>query len=137
MDVGTLNSTSFLYTTFNSPHGRYRFLQLPFGLICAQDIVQKKFGVLPGVTSIADDIVIYGYGLPRHDANLKAVMEHAHKTGLHFNADKCRIRCTEIPFFGHFISPSGLRPDPQKVVVISSKDPYMSLADLQTFLCPT
>ena len=59
-----LDHESSLYTTFNSPHGRYRFLRLPFGLICAQDIFQKKvdeaFGDLPGVTGIADDIVIYG-----------------------------------------------------------------------------
>ena len=33
-----LDHQSSLYTTFNSPHGRYRFLRLPFRLICAQDI---------------------------------------------------------------------------------------------------
>ena len=33
-----LHHESSLYTTFNSPHGRYRFLRLPFGIICAQDI---------------------------------------------------------------------------------------------------
>ena len=31
-----LDYESPLYTTFNSSHGRYRFLRLPFGLICAQ-----------------------------------------------------------------------------------------------------
>ena len=76
----------------------YRFLRLPFGLICAQDIFQKKvdqtFGDLPSVTGIADDIVIYGCDLVDHDANLKAVMERARETGLRFNADKCKIRCT-------------------------------------------
>ena len=127
-----------MYTTFNSPHGRYRFLRLPFGLICAQDIFQKKvdetFGDLPGVTGIADDIVVYGCDLVDHDANLKAVTERARVTGLRFNADKCKIQCTEIPFFGHIISSSGLRADPQKVEAISSMDPSTSLADLQTFL---
>jgi len=108
-----LDHASSLYTTFNSPYGRYRFLWLPFGLICAQDIFQKKvdeaFGDLPGVTGITDDIVIYGYDLANHNANLKA--------------DKCKIRCTEIPFFGHIISSSGLRPDLQKVEAISSTPP--------------
>ena len=37
-----LDHASSLYTTYNSPHGRYRFLRLPFGLICARDIFQKK-----------------------------------------------------------------------------------------------
>ena len=133
-----LDHASSLYTTFNSPHGRYRFLRLPFGLICAQDIFQKKvdetFGNLPGVTGITDDIVIYGCNLIDHDTNLKAVMERARETGLRFNADKCKIRCTEIPFFGHIVSSNGLRPDPQKVVAISNMDPSTNLADLQTFL---
>ena len=133
-----LDYESSLCTTFNSPHGRYRFLRLPFGLICAQDIFQKKvdeaFGDLPGVTGIADDIVIYGRDLSDHDANLRAVMERARETGLRFNADKCKIRCTEIPFFGNIISASGLKPDPQKIEAITNMDPSPSLADLQTFL---
>ena len=81
-----LDHQSSLYTTFNSPHGRYRFLRLPFGLICAQDIFQKKvdevFGDLPGVTGIADDIVISGRTRSEHDKNLKAVMERAQETGV-------------------------------------------------------
>ena len=135
-----LDHESSLYTTFNSPHGRYRFLRLPFGLICAQDIFQKKvdetFGDLPGVTGIADDIIVYGYKEDHsdHDANLRAVMERARETGLRFNADKCKIRCTEIPFFGHTISANGLRMDPQKMEAISKMDPSSNLADLQSFL---
>ena len=133
-----LDHESSLCTTFNSPHGRYRFLRLPFGLICTQDIFQKKvdkaFGDLPGVTGIADDIVIYGRDLSDHDANLRAVMERARETGLRFNADKCKIRCTEIPFFGNVISASGLKPDPRKIEAITNMDPSPCLADLQTFL---
>ena len=60
-------------------------------------------------------------------------MERARETGLRFNGDKCKIRCTEIPFFGHIISSNGLAPDPQEVEAISSMDPSTSLADLQTF----
>ncbi len=37
-----LDQDSSLCTTFNSPFGRYRFLRLPFGLVCAQDIFQRK-----------------------------------------------------------------------------------------------
>ena len=135
-----LDHESSLYTTFNSPHGRYRFLRLPFGLICAQDIFQKKvdetFGDLPGVIGIADDIIVYGYKEDHsdHDAHLQAVMERARETGLCFNADKCKIRCTEIPFFGHIIGSSGLRQDPRKTESIVNMDPSTSLGDLQTFL---
>ena len=37
-----LDDESSYYTTFNTPYGRYRFLRLPFGLVCAQDVFQRK-----------------------------------------------------------------------------------------------
>ena len=37
-----LDEESSLFTTFNSPLQRYCFLHLPFGLVCSQDIFQKK-----------------------------------------------------------------------------------------------
>lgn len=97
----------------------HRFLHLPFGLIYTQHIFQKR---------VNDD---HDHD---HDANLKAVIEHSRETRHCFNADKCKIRCTEIPFFGHILSASSLRPDPQKVEAIISMDPSTSLAVLQTFL---
>ena len=70
----------------NSLFRRYRFLCLPFGLICSQDIYQRKvnetFGDLSRVTGIADDIVVYGYDDRNHDKNLSAVLQHAFETGL-------------------------------------------------------
>ena len=73
-------------------------MRLPFGLVCAQDIFQRKvdktFGDLPGVTGIADDIVVYGYNsdFSDHDENLRAVLQRACETGLRFNLDKCKFR---------------------------------------------
>ena len=86
----------------NSPFGRYRFLRLPFGLICAQDIFQRKvdetFGDLPGVTGIADDIVVYGYDDRDHDKNVSAVLQQDHETGLRSASSSvpvqvCKFKC--------------------------------------------
>ena len=127
-------------TTFNSPFGRYRFLRLPLGLICAQVIFQRKvdetFGDLPCVTAIADDIVVYSYNsdFSDHDENLHAFLQSAHETGLCFNLDEYKFRCTRIHFFGHIIGAEGLQPDPRKISSILSMDPSTSLANLQTFL---
>ena len=92
------------------------------------------FGDLPGVTGIADDIVISGRTRSEHDKNLKAVMGRAQETGVRFNPEKCQIAQTELSFFGHTISAAGLKPDPQKVQAIRNMDPSTSRADLQTFL---
>ncbi|KAK3703408.1 hypothetical protein QZH41_003904 [Actinostola sp. cb2023] len=138
-----LDEESSYYTTFNSPFGRYRFCRLPFGLICAQDVFQKKvdetFGDLTGVTGIADDIVVVGFKEDGsdHDTNLQAVMERARSTGLKFNPDKCVIKSTSIPFYGHILSANGLKVDPSKVEAINALDPSSLLPDLQSFLGAT
>ena len=68
---------SSLLTTFNTPWGRYRFVQLPWGLSCAQDIFQRMMDQIlercKGVIGIADDVVIYGDD-EDHDRNLHNFM---------------------------------------------------------------
>ncbi|CAB3990866.1 Hypothetical predicted protein [Paramuricea clavata] len=135
-----LDQQSSLYTTFNLPYERYRFLRFPFGLVCAQDIFQRKvdetFSGLAGVTGIADDIIVYGYKSDHsdHDENVHAVMQRAHETGLKFNIEKFQIRCESIPFFSHVVGVDGLRPDQKKVEAIRSMDSSNNVADLRTFL---
>ena len=59
-----LDQDSSLLMTFNSPFRRYHFLQLPFGLICSEDIFQKKMDQIleecQGCIRIADDITVHG-----------------------------------------------------------------------------
>ena len=69
-----LNQDSSLLTTFNSPFRRYHFLQLPFDLVCSQDIFQKKMDQIleecQGCIRITDDITIHGCTEAEHDAHL-------------------------------------------------------------------
>ena len=135
-----LDEKSSLLTTFNTPFGRYKYNRLPFGLNLSQDIFQKKidetFGSIPGCVGIADDLVIIGFKEDGsdHDRNLIRVLETARKTGVRFNPDKMKIRCKEIPFFGHVIGKDGLKPDPKKVIAITSMKEPSDVKDLQTFL---
>ena len=76
--------------------------------------MSETCGDLPGVTGIADDIVVYGNDDRHHDKNLRAVLQRARKTGLCFNLDKCKFKCARIPFFGHIIGADGLQPDPRE-----------------------
>ena len=73
-----LDEESSLLTTFNSPFGRYHFLHLPFGLVCSQDIYQKKMDQFlqecPGCIGIADDITVHGHTEAEHDAHLHNLM---------------------------------------------------------------
>ena len=84
--------------------------------------MDETFGDLLCATGIADDIVVYGYNsdFSDHDENLRAVLQRAHETGLRFSLDKCKFRCTGLPFLGHIIGAEGLQPDPRKIGSILS-----------------
>ena len=47
--------------------------------------------------------------------------------------DKCKFKCTRIPFVGHIISADGLQPDPREIESILSMYSSTSLARLQIF----
>lgn len=48
--------------TFNTPFGRYRYTSLPFGVVCANEILQKEIGkILEGLDGQAhyqDHIIV-------------------------------------------------------------------------------
>ena len=87
-----LDQESSLLTIFNSPFGRYCFLHLPFGLVCSQDIFQKKMDQIleecQGCIGIADEITVHICTEVEHDAHLQNLMYVTHKYGLVFNPQK-------------------------------------------------
>ncbi len=68
-----LDHESSLLTTFNTPFGKYRYLRLPFGLVCSQDEFQKRMDHIlqkcPGTIGIADDVCVFGVDDHDHDRN--------------------------------------------------------------------
>ena len=51
-------------TAFQSPHGRFRWNRLPFGLCVSREIFQRKvheaLDGLPGIHCVADDVIVAG-----------------------------------------------------------------------------
>ena len=133
-----LNDESKLLTTFNTPYRRYCFRRLPFGLVSAQDVFQKKvdqtFEELPGVVAIADDIVVFGKTEAEHDKHIDNVMKRTHEVGLCLNPDKCVVKSHRIKFFGNYLSSNGLEPDQDKIAAIFDMTPPRNAQELQSFL---
>ena len=71
------------YTTMALDIGRFQWTRLPMGSIVAQDFFQRKLDAIfldvPGVTGIADDMVIYGRTDLEHDRHLINLSEHLQK----------------------------------------------------------
>ena len=89
---------------------------------------------LPGVTSIHDDVCVYGKDEEEHDRNLKGLMDRAEARGLVLNSEKCDIRKAQISFFGNICSAEGIKPDPEKVKAIKQMRVPQTKEDLQKFL---
>ena len=84
---------------------RYQFKRLPMGSKVASDIFQRMLDSvyigLPGVTGIADDMVIFGRNEEEHDRNLILFLETTRKNGLVLNKRKLQFKKEEVSFFGH------------------------------------
>ena len=99
------------------------------GSIVAQDMFQRKldaiFLSIPGVTGIADDMIIYGRTDQEHDQHLVNFLEVCRKTTLTLNPDMMQFRLPQISFFGHQWSAKGSKPG-SKEDCSSEKDEFTS-----------
>ena len=133
-----LDKESQLLTTFNTPFGRYCFKRLPFGVISAQDVFQKKMDTviegLESAASISDDVLVWGDDESDHDNNLYDTLQQSKKNGVLYNIAKCHIKQPQIKFYGNIISKDGMAPDPQKVNAIANMPVPTSKQELRSVL---
>ena len=107
---------------FNTPWGKFRWLRLPFGLKVASDVFQGRLNrvvkLLEGIHGIADDILTHGDTKIQHDIRLLTLLETARMDNLSLNPNKIQFKSTDCKFFGHRLTPEGLKPDPEKIKAI-------------------
>ena len=119
--VKLAQESSFL-CTFNTPWGRRRFCRMPFGILSASEVMQKRnyeaFGDIKGVHVIADDLIIAAVSDQEHDAILRQVMTQARQKNVKFNAAKIQYKVPEVLYMGNRVTEEGLKPDKAKVQAI-------------------
>ena len=110
-----LNLASSLLMTFSTPYGKFRWLKLPFSLKIASDVFQERLdrvlALVPNAIGIADDISIYGKNEIEHDASFIILCETARVNGLKMNTKKLQFKSSDYKFFGHKLTPDGLKAD--------------------------
>ena len=118
--------------------GRFQWTRLPMGSIVAQDVFQRKLNAIfldiPGVTGIADDIVIYGKTDLEHDRHLINFLNICRKNTLMLNPDKMQFRLPQVSFIGHQWSAKGLSPDPKKIAAVKKMDLPGDVETMRSFL---
>ena len=133
-----LDLASSLLTTFSTPYSKFRWLKLPFGLKIASDVfverLDRVLALVPKTIGIADDIVIYGENEIEHDASFITLCETARANGLKLNAKKLQFKSNDCKFFGHKLTPDGLKADKSKIEAIVKMSPPKTETDLKSFL---
>ena len=132
-----LDLRSSLLTTFNTPWGKYRWLRMPFGLKVSGDVFQERLDrvlrLVPGILRIAHDIVIHSVTENTHDGTVLVLCETMRLNSLSLNAKKMQFKSTDCKFFGHKLTPDGIKVEPKKIEAIIQMDPPQNITSLQSF----
>ena len=107
------------------------------GLKVSGDVFQERLDrvlrLVPGVLRIADDIVIHGATENMHNGTVLILYKTARLNNLSLNSKKIQFKSTDHKFFGHRLTPGGIKVDPKKKEAIIQMDPPQNVASLQSF----
>jgi hypothetical protein len=132
-----LTESSSYKTTCNSPHGRFRFLRMPYGIKSASEVFQKAMDHLfsgQPCEIIVDDILVWGTTEKEHDTRLLKVLDRARAINLKLKLKKFQFKVKEISYVGHLLTGDGLKPDPDKVRAITDMPEPEDAKAIQRFL---
>ena len=133
-----LTKDSSHLTTFLTPHGRFQFTRLPFGLNSGPEVFHRPMcNVLEGIEGAEcyiDDVLIWAETQELHDARLRQVLERCRQSGIRLNASKCRFRLPQVKYFGYCLSAAGIHPDRSRVQAMLSTEAPKTREELRRFI---
>ena len=133
-----LGKSSRAKTAFVTPFGKYEFLMVPFGLAQApayfQLLMNKVLKGLKFAMTYLDNIIIFSQDELQHLEHLEIVFSHLWEAGLKMKRSKCDFFKSEIHYLGHFISPEGISPLPNKLDSIKHMPVPNSAKEIKQFL---
>ena len=127
-------------TAFVCHQGLYQYRRMPFGLTNApatfQQLIDKLFNKKrwPFVFTYLDDILIASKSTEEHFEHVSAVLTKLTEVGLRLRPEKCSFARTEIEYLGHTITPSGVKPNNEKVKAVQEYPQPKSAQEIKAFL---
>ena len=135
-----IRDTDIPKTAFRTRYGHFEFTVMPFGLTNAptafMDLMHRIFQPYLDqfVVVFMDDILIYSQSEWEHEYHLKIVLQLLREHQLYAKFSKCEFWLTEVRFFGHVVSASGVLVDPEKVEAVMSWERLKSVFEIRSFL---
>ena len=109
---------------------------LPFGLVNAPYFFQNLMAVvLEGLNSFCqaylDDILIFSATIEDHLSHINQVFNRLRQHKLKLKLKKCSFLKKQTKYLGFVISADGIRPDPEKVRVITNLPPPTTVREVR------
>ena len=81
-----------------------------------------------------NNVLVHGETQHQHDQLLHKVLEWIQGAEVTLNADKCEFSKNLVKYLGHVVDPTGIRPDPDKVIAIRRVRKPQNVGDVGYFL---
>ena len=125
-------------TAFITPHGKWHFNMVPFGLAQAPSYFQQLMNqVLQGLDfaiAYLDDIVIFRNNELEHLQHLETVFKRLQDVGLKLKESKCDFFRSQIHYLGHMLLAEGIQPLPEKLDSITNMPAPENQTEVKQFL---
>ena len=125
-------------TAFVMPFGKYKFLQVPFGLAQApaffQHLMNKVLDNCPFAMTYLDDIIIFSDMEEEHLAHIKEIFKRLEAADLKMKRSKCDFFKKHIHYLGLLISANGIRPLKDKLDMIRDMPAPHNSKEVKQFL---
>jgi len=108
-------------TAFQTHHGHYEYLVMPYGLTGApatfQSIMNHVLAPLlrKCVVVFIDDILIYSQTYTEHVHHVQLVFQLLQNHQFKVWLSKCSFAQQKLSYLGHVLSPNGVSTDPAKI----------------------
>ena len=133
-----LGKDSRAKTAFVTPFGKYKFLQVPFGLAQApaffQHLINKVLDNCPFAMTYLDDIIIFSDTEEEHLAHIEEIFKRLEAADLKMKRSKCDFFKKHIHYLGHLISANGIQPLKDKLDMIHDMPAPHNSKEVKQFL---
>ena len=96
---------------------------MPFGISSAPEHSQKRMSKiisgLDGALRLMNDVQVFGKDKQEHDTRVMAALRRIETAGVTLSPKKCEFKKSQVKFLGHLMDREGIRPDPNKISVIT------------------
>ena len=135
-----LNPQDRHHLAFTTASRHFEWVVLPFGFVNSPSIFQRNMDLfLAGLKwwcalVYIDDILVFSPTFDEHLQHLALVLQCITDYNMALKPPKCHFCAPSLPYLGHVITPSGIRPDPRKIRALLTASAPSTRKDLEHFL---